>query len=613
MTRRQLAKQEEELSKSQRMAAPTQAPHPVAEETVEEPAHPQPEQENSTPAAPEETVVEAQESHLTTPEVEEIPAETQEPQVHAEEIAEPPVPEVIAPEVEVTSEPEPKTLTSEKPCESELATPTPSRTSSRSPSKSPAKTPMRLEESFIAIDALEEALENVIPNFNPELDDKSPKKAKFPTNARGKPTNAVKKSPLATSKVSRNPSAPKSLKPAAVPASSLARSSSVRAPPKERKGSGEVADYLAAKRRPISMQFPTPPPPPKSKKAPTTSSFQLPGEAIAAKLKAQKKERLKREEGRSRPLSASFVGAPKIKSSKPPTTASFQLPGEAIAAKLKAQKEERLKREAEGLAERPSSTTFQAPAPPKSSKPPTVPNFQLPGEAIAAKLKAQREERLKREAEGLTERPSSAAFKAPAPPKSSKPPTVPNFQLPGEAIAAKLKAQREERMKREEEEAAKKAAFKARPAPIMRSGSTSVRQTAASKARQSLIIGENDTGLKRTGSVNAGSKRNSTILCRPTLISTVSSSSSDSKRNSLVITKSNVTAADAATQRLKGKEIFNRDKLEKERREQERREKEEAAKKARAMAAERGRIASREWAEKQKRKLMGGGAKVEAA
>ena len=56
--------------------------------------------------------------------------------------------------------------------------------------------------------------------------------------------------------------------------------------------------------------------------------------------------------------------------------------------------------------------------------------------------------------------------------------------------------------------------------------------------------------------------------------------------------------------KLKGREVFNRDRMEKEARERERKEKEEAAKRARAEAAERGRIASREWAERQRKKMV---------
>ncbi|RMZ77567.1 hypothetical protein DV737_g4257, partial [Chaetothyriales sp. CBS 132003] len=67
--------------------------------------------------------------------------------------------------------------------------------------------------------------------------------------------------------------------------------------------------------------------------------------------------------------------------------------------------------------------------------------------------------------------------------------------------------------------------------------------------------------------------------------------------------KLTVTKGNTAQQKAKGKEVFGRVKVEKEAAEKERREKEEATKKARAEAAERGRQASREWAEKQKRKM----------
>jgi len=88
-----------------------------------------------------------------------------------------------------------------------------------------------------------------------------------------------------------------------------------------------------------------------------------------------------------------------------------------------------------------------------------------------------------------------------------------------------------------------------------------------------------------------------------------STSTSSANRNSVVLLadgdKSIVIPVDAAAMKSKGKRVFNRDRMEKETMERERKEKEEAAKKARAEAAERGRIASREWAERQRKKLMG--------
>jgi hypothetical protein len=670
MTRRQLAMQEEQLSKSQRLAAPPNfepqpEPEPTFEEVDHQPSVEQDEVEDVTVGAQEAEVVEVQDTlpvdatpntdatkpsevsliedeeaipepseTATTVQVQEASSESssltadstkptdaivpkdedvfQHQEAADMETAEAAATEITTPGLHFSVEPEPKTLTSEKPCESDPCTPATSRAPSRSPSKSPARSPMRLEESFEAIDALEVALENVVPTINPAADDALPEK---PTIGMVKPlkvANVERKSSMVAPRYSRNLHAVNSLKPMAAPKSTLARSSSTRAVPSKsvRKGSGEVADYLASKRRPVSVSFPTPPPPPKGK-PPTKPTFHLSSESVAAKLKVQKEERLRRE-AEGRPANATFV-PPQIKSSKPPTKATFTLSSDAVAAKLKTQKEERLKREADGVAEHSNNTTFQAPAPPKSSKPPTVPNFQLPGEAVAAKLKAQKEERLRREAEGLTGRSSSVAFHAPAPPKSSKAPTVPSFTLPGEAVAAKLKAQREERVKREEEEDnTKKTAFKARPVPVHRNGAAIVRQKAANKTRESLMNGDMKENVLPTRTGSIAGKRNSTIVPRSTFGASATGSSNLSKRNSVLVSKA-ITANDVNTQRLKGREVFNRDKLEKEQRDKEKHEKEEAAKKARAEAAERSRVLSREWAAKQKQKAMGAAQKIEAA
>ncbi|OCL12935.1 hypothetical protein AOQ84DRAFT_385752 [Glonium stellatum] len=484
MTRRQLAKAEEELSKSQGRVLRSKK---SVEAQVEKEAQPQ------------EQVTES----------DEVPQQQQD--------------SIETPAVTVTTDlGEPKSLSSEKPIEEDSSL-------SRSPSRSPGKTPMRLEESIEAIDALEEAIEEVgkaIPEFDSlEFDDKSPRKKPAVTTAKpnikstaAKANSLSNKPCISSSKVSRNPNNLKSLKegphtaassntPSGPAKPSHSRSASVRTvssqgtDTKSKALASEVTDYLASKRRPISMSFPTPPPPP----------------------------------------------------------------------------------------------------------------------------------------------------------KSSKPPTKPTFQLPGEAIAAKLKAQREERQKREEEEAAKKRDFKARPAPIRKTiVPIAVKHTTASKAREGLMHGGNPepaekenktTGpsaaaplLKRTSSISTtmSGKRQSTIVAtskrassllnhptstfpssggdernapaanreRPPFTTSTSSTSNSSKRLSSAAiaqtVKSTVTPADVATQRIKAREIFNRDKVEKEERERQRREKEEAAKKARAEAAERGRIASREWAERQK-------------
>ena len=231
----------------------------------------------------------------------------------------------------------------------------------------------------------------------------------------------------------------------------------------------------------------------------------------------------------------------------------------------------------------------------------------------------------------------SSVHKAPFQPiKSTKPPTRPNFELPGEAVARKLKEQREERSKRDEEDAAKPRVFKARP--VRRSHAPEVKLTATTKARLSMAKGEpinstsSSNGLNNSKPVPRPSmmakagldKRLSTLSfvkqstpptasrpTRPITRHTRGPSLNDSVKmrapSVLGANRPAPTAEESAHQKLKGKEVFGRTKAEIAEREKAKREKEDAARKARADAAERGRIASRAWAEKQKaRKLETG-------
>ncbi|KAI4630610.1 hypothetical protein J4E80_001548 [Alternaria sp. BMP 0032] len=633
LTRRQLAMQEEE-AKQAKLSAQSQEPEPapVAEEvpstvetTVEAHAPEETSSEDATTGAEEaqaesapqepiqeveapatvEPVEEAQDEPI--PEVEEAPQEkadtvqtehtTSVPRIDepyceeqpveataTEDSSEDQVPEadaeVPAPSVEVSSEPEPKTLVAERPSEDAM-TPLRSHTSSRRASRSPSKSPMRLEESFGAIDALEEALENVtsVTSFNHANEVMSPQKAEFPKAATTQTmrSKALGKGPVPApaTKLSRTPSvaAPKSMKPVK---SSMIRASSVRTAPNKdvRVDSTDTVDYLASKRRPISMSFPTPAAPPKGR-APTKATFQLSSNDVVAKLKAQKEERQKRETEsvvrKPRPISM----PPPPKSDKPLTKPAFQLPGERIAEKLKAQKEERLKREAEAPAQ---------PAP--KQRPVSI--------SMAPK-----------------QRPVSISMAPHA--KSTKALTKATFELPGSAVAEKLRIKKEERLKRmEEAEAAKKeAALKARQAPVRKPVTVPIRQQQPGvtiappqppQAPQAQLQPQPQPQTQRASSL--ASKRSSMSLSQP-LSQSRSTSTSSANRNSVIVPKAIVTPVDAAQQKVKGREVFNRDRMEKEARERERREKEEAAKRARAEAAERGRIASREWAERQRKKLMG--------
>ncbi|KAL9636938.1 MAG: hypothetical protein Q9164_002515 [Protoblastenia rupestris] len=218
----------------------------------------------------------------------------------------------------------------------------------------------------------------------------------------------------------------------------------------------------------------------------------------------------------------------------------------------------------------------------------------------------------------------SSIHKAPfQPTKSTKPPTKSSFELPGEAVARKLKEQREERQKREEEEPTKPRPFKARPVRL--SQAPVVKLTAATKARLSLaqnapVDESKPKAALRTGTASAvgANRRQSTLSVakRPSPSSvrntTPPSANTAVKRiPSLSISTTSHQASgsapsadDLALQKLKGKEVFSRTKVALSERENEKKAKEEAARKARAEAAERGRIASREWAEKQKARKL---------
>jgi len=244
-------------------------------------------------------------------------------------------------------------------------------------------------------------------------------------------------------------------------------------------------------------------------------------------------------------------------------------------------------------------------------------------------------------------RPVSMSFPAPPPPaRSSKPPTRPTFALPGETITARLKAAREERQRREEEELKKRRAFKARPVPgAVREGpkaGLAPRENAASRARRSIMLEGGVDGLKEnrpaqqpaplrrsatvSGAPSNAPKRASLVVGRPrddrdrrvapgvspgvtrspslSVARRVPSSASAASSAAAVPPNGvKVSTSDMAVQKQKAREIFNRDRVEKEARDRDRKDKEDAARKARAQAAERGRQASREWAEKQKRKI----------
>ncbi|KAK6434631.1 hypothetical protein LTR95_009188 [Oleoguttula sp. CCFEE 5521] len=213
----------------------------------------------------------------------------------------------------------------------------------------------------------------------------------------------------------------------------------------------------------------------------------------------------------------------------------------------------------------------------------------------------------------------------PPPPKSTKPTTRSTFQLPEEAVVARLKAAREERLNQDAEtsekstrsadaNAERKPGFKARPAPDMLKKASSVRHTLASRARESIAGGAlpppSSSGVLKRSSTITGARQCpismqqapaglQVLKCPTSRPSTAAATTQDSKR---ITSTASLPGGKSVN---KGKEIFDRVAIAKANAEKDKHEKEENARRARAEAAERSRQMSREWAEKPKANKAG--------
>ena len=276
----------------------------------------------------------------------------------------------------------------------------------------------------------------------------------------------------------------------------------------------------------------------------------------------------------------------------------------------------------------------------KSSKPPTLPTFELPGDAVARRLKEQREARLSRHMtpEQTAQTAQTAAALSPGKPhvKSIKAPTRPTFELPGEAISRRRREEREAKLRAQQEEERKRREFKARPVRASIAPSMHPRETIASRARQGKVTGLSAGGAESTAAgaatpaaakkkhpmaVGGASAGHPTSRPLPSVMATrgcgrlavgppADGTSRAASRGSMhdgnsgsetsVGKRSTVSAEEVQQQKLRGREIFVRDNRLAAERERERREREAATKTARQAAAERSRQLSREWAEKHK-------------
>ena len=303
------------------------------------------------------------------------------------------------------------------------------------------------------------------------------------------------------------------------------------------------------------------------------------------------------------------------------------LRGGEVSAKASEDVKDSASKQAPPTAEKRVSSIHKAPFQPvKSTKPPTRPIFELPGDAVARKLKDKREERRRNENEG--ERKKLEVKSVLKPVKSTKPLTRPSFELPGDAVARKLKEQRGNRLKEQEADAEPiRKIFKARP--VRASQAPVVKLNATSKARMSLAResteGENiyncassiRLASKQPASVSLGdanrrlstlsvAKRTHAPVDDPSarIIRGPSRGATSSRLSISAATQCVTRNGNSAHQSIRGREIFERNKTATEELARLRKEKEEASKKARVEAAERGRLASRQWAEKQKERKI---------
>ena len=231
---------------------------------------------------------------------------------------------------------------------------------------------------------------------------------------------------------------------------------------------------------------------------------------------------------------------------------------------------------------------------------------------MARRLKEQREARQAKQAEA--QKTPATLTRA----RSSKPLTKPTFELPGEAITRRRQEEREARLRLQEEEERKRREFKARPIKPVTAPSAYVRETATSRARQNKSQLE---GTIARQTEMGQSKRMSPATSRPILQTNATTSSPTLRgRKSMTLTthdasraassstgsisgkRHTLSAGEAAQLRLRGKDVFVRDNSVTQDRERERRDRESVAKLAREEAAERSRIASREWAEKRRQR-----------
>lgn len=296
---------------------------------------------------------------------------------------------------------------------------------------------------------------------------------------------------------------------------------------------------------------------------------------------------------------------------KAPTISTFELPGEKVARELKEKKAARLSMQLDSLKLADDKAGSQRPPSFRSSKAPTIPNFELPGERVARELKEKKAARLSMQVD-----PQKLAESSPPPQRvrsvrSSKPPTVPNFELPGESVSRMKKERLAAKLKAEEEEIRQRRQFKARPPPSSVGGSATVRSTFTSRQRES----QGGTSDQQSVVSPVGAGKRQSVTMTPSVARTVSNASAStaqtnrgrtssvgsshfsaratSSSNASVVSaskRSQVSNEDIQEQKARGRDIYTRDNTYGQDKEREKLERQQAVQLARQKYAEQSRM-----------------------
>ncbi|KAJ4419531.1 hypothetical protein N0V85_000972 [Neurospora sp. IMI 360204] len=320
---------------------------------------------------------------------------------------------------------------------------------------------------------------------------------------------------------------------------------------------------------------------------------------------AEDKVAAKKKGTATRPTSL-LPSRPLAKSNKAPTVASFELPGEAVARRLKEQRASRLSEQniSEHAASMDDSWTA---SPPKvrvrSTKTSTRAASELPGEAISrrrreeleAKQRAQEEDRKGRESKARSVRAS-----------------ISKAANPRETVVSRARQGRPSVARAFDDNNA--SGYAEARSPVAKAPATAsfASPTASSANKRNSILGRSAASTKRQsynaatlparGRLSMIDSLSAANAGRGTSRASAGSNRSGVTGSSTVSRRSTVSAEEAQKQRQRGKEVFTRDNGYTAARERERHEREEAAKRARKEAADRSRMQSREWADKHAQK-----------